>query len=484
MSTGIAETSEAATRGARRVALSLLADVRSARTRLGTRDDREALHDFRVAVRRLRSWMRMMAEDLSGSYPRGVRDALRAFGQQSNAGRDAEVLLEWLTATMPRLAPRHRRAARWLEHQHRSRGHDANQALATVLDESFEPVIAKLERRLRRFKTTVWLDETRAEPTLAQRVGTRANAQGARLRDLLSRVQGVDDDDAIHQARIAGKRLRYLLEPLRGAYPSLTPLIERLKRLQDSLGAVHDAHVWGAALHHTLQSAADEEGRSLRRVASGAGAHHAPAALPSRAGLMALAGRMHEHAASEFESFRADWIEDATSSFFTELTAATALLLERAQPMPMEIERKYLLRRMPRQMPRARVALVHQGYLPGEHIVERLRRTTRGRRTEYTRTIKLGAGLSRAEFEESVSQTFFEGIWPLTEGKRVLKRRHAVRHGAQTWEIDEFLDRDLVLAEVELSDVEEQAPLPPWLRRYVVREVTDEAEYVNYRLAR
>lgn len=477
-------TTEVSSHGVRRVALSLMADVRSERARLRAPGDPDALHDFRVAVRRLRSWMRMMDEDLRDSSPRGVRKALQEYGERSNAGRDAEVLREWLMLTVKELAPRHRPAARWLMRLQDSRHRTADHELHEVLDKSFDAVMQRLERRLRRFRTVVHLDAHRADPTLAQRVADRARVQGAVLREALAQVQDVEDDAAIHEARIAGKRLRYLLEPLAASHPGLQPVIDRLKGLQDALGAVHDAHVWGAALHHTLQQAADEEGRSLQRVATGAAAQHGRSALPSRAGLMALAGKMHDHAAQQFDVYRAQWVESGSAPFHEDLERAATALSEEAAPAPLEIERKYLLKGVPRRMPRGRMSELHQGYLPGDRIVERLRKTTRGRKRTYARTIKFGAGIVRTEVEEAVTREFFEQVWPLTEGKRVLKQRHAIRHGAHTWEIDVFRDRTLVLAEVELSEADEQPAFPPWLARYVVRDVTDDPEYLNLRLAR
>ena len=77
----------------------------------------------------------------------------------------------------------------------------------------------------------------------------------------------------------------------------------------------------------------------------------------------------------------------------------------------------------------------------------------------------------------------FEAFWPLTEGRRVAKRRHRVRDGAWVWEIDEFTDRDLILAEVELPARATEVPLPEWLRPLVVREVTDDPAYLNESLA-
>jgi CYTH domain-containing protein len=88
------------------------------------------------------------------------------------------------------------------------------------------------------------------------------------------------------------------------------------------------------------------------------------------------------------------------------------------------------------------------------------------------------------ELEDETDADLFESLWPLTEGRRVTKRRHKVREGDRVWEVDEFLDRDLVLAEVELPSVDATVELPDWLRPHVVREVTSESEYKNENLAR
>ena len=61
---------------------------------------------------------------------------------------------------------------------------------------------------------------------------------------------------------------------------------------------------------------------------------------------------------------------------------------------------------------------------------------------------------------------------------------YPVPDGDRVWEIDEFLDRELVLAEVELEGEDEDVTPPDWLRPFVVREVTGEPEYVNVNLAK
>ena len=53
-----------------------------------------------------------------------------------------------------------------------------------------------------------------------------------------------------------------------------------------------------------------------------------------------------------------------------------------------------------------------------------------------------------------------------------------------SWEIDEFLDRELYLAEVELDDPAEKVEPPAWLAPHVVKDVTGDEKYVNLNLAR
>ena len=83
-----------------------------------------------------------------------------------------------------------------------------------------------------------------------------------------------------------------------------------------------------------------------------------------------------------------------------------------------------------------------------------------------------------------MSVDLFESMWPLTQGRRVRKIRWVIRQDGKVWELDEFIDRDLVLLEVELSDVHEQVTLPSWATPLIDREVTDEPEYTNHQLAR
>jgi adenylate cyclase len=150
-----------------------------------------------------------------------------------------------------------------------------------------------------------------------------------------------------------------------------------------------------------------------------------------------------------------------------------------------EIERKFLLSALP-SLPAVRDVLeIDQGYIPGTQLLERLRRQThRDGRVRYFRTVKLGTGLERLELEDETDARIFDHLWVLTAGMRLTKRRYLVPEGSLTWEVDEFTDRVLHLAELEIPSRDMRVEPPAWLKPVVVRDVTDEREYTNRSLAR
>jgi len=155
----------------------------------------------------------------------------------------------------------------------------------------------------------------------------------------------------------------------------------------------------------------------------------------------------------------------------------------------MEIERKYLLRFVPEMARDGRRLDIAQGYVPGSKLHERIRRVSvlhgSGRKeVRFYRTVKLGEGVTRTEVEEETTEAIFLTMWPLTKRHRLRKRRFEVDVDGQTWEIDEFKNRDLVLAEIELDSEDEKVRFPDWLAPAVQREVTGEPEFQNINLAR
>ena len=477
---------DTAPRAARVVALGLLDDLALERDRLKAERVSETLHDFRVALRRLRSWLRAQARVLEGSLPAAPLRRLRRMARESNVGRDAEVFRTWLMEAEGHLAPRERAAVRWLAERFDRQQREADAGLEHRLGRDFDRVRARLDSRLSTYSVVAHVHSGVREPVFSTSMAVLLRDHAEELRRRLKRVQSVDDITQAHRARIAGKRLRYLLEPIAPHVEGGNELVEQLKALQDALGDLHDAHIWLLVLRDVVAELAIEEGQRIARALSPAAEGSAPAERrrgPPRAGFVSLARLAQERSATAFEQFASQWAEGTAKRFFRDLNRL-AKILKRKAPRELEIERKYLLTGLPPQMPESATLVMQQGYLPGERVVERLRMVQEGRDTRYYRTIKVGTGVVRTELEEATTRAIYDAMWALTDGKRLTKRRHVVPVGSLTWEIDEFTDRSLVLAEIELPAADAPVEFPEWLAPHVEREVTGDPAFLNWTLAR
>lgn len=151
-----------------------------------------------------------------------------------------------------------------------------------------------------------------------------------------------------------------------------------------------------------------------------------------------------------------------------------------------EIERKFLLTTLPPNIQDLSVKdyHCHHGWIPGEVIQERITWVSRNG-GECWRTIKTGRGLERIEAQEKISADLHAKLYALTEGKRVQKIRYCVPAADDLmWEIDDFTDRSLVLAEIEIPQASYVLTIPAWLQPYIIKEVTEDPTYLNIKLAR
>jgi CHAD domain-containing protein len=243
--------------GVRRVALGLLDDFDDAwrelvATQSGERkqnDSRESLHDFRVTLRTLRSWLR--ANDGLLSIPKTIRRRLKRIAATTGPGRDAEVLNERLLS-LDNLPRRGVDAAKlWSDALVRRAG-DAH-LLARLADD-----VNKASTRLRKeLRTIRWVGGVDDDPWWQHSLACELAAQISRQRAVLaanfdgfrsSFAPGshVLDDKASrsgHRLRIEGKRVRYLIEPIRSELETAGPALKSLKDLQAVLGDLHDLHV-------------------------------------------------------------------------------------------------------------------------------------------------------------------------------------------------------------------------------------------------
>ena len=417
----------------------------------------ETLHRARVALRRLRAVLREHESALDGVIDRRTVRALRALGQATNAVRDADVQRSWLDAEMEQLPEDARHEAARLRASIDRRATRSSTAVARAFERHFDPIEDRLIARLSTYQLQHRVGMPAFPTPFARHLATRVERASVRLRRDLDHVTSVASRDAMHRIRIRLKRQRAMLAPFATSLPAVGAWYDLATRGQDLLGAVRDADLLA------------ERARTAKLPA-----------LHRALGAVALA---------HYEAFTLDWcarierVMQALELAVVELRRDSAPVTDAG--VPLEIERKYLLTRLPPLAAAVPPTLIEQGWLPGTALRERVRRSTHPDGTVACwRNVKLGPAEARVEIDEGTSGELFEAMWPLTAEARVRKHRHVVREAAYAWEIDVFLDRDLVLAEVELSGLDDRPVLPDWLAPYVARDVTGESTYFNAVLAR
>ena len=149
-------------------------------------------------------------------------------------------------------------------------------------------------------------------------------------------------------------------------------------------------------------------------------------------------------------------------------------------PTIIEIERKFLIHKVPCDLSRMTVHKIKQGYLFVSTAEEvRLRRAN----NVCTLAVKTGAGLRRRETEVVLSKKQYKALWPLTKGKRVYKNRYLISRDRHTIVLDVYKKRlkGLITAEVEFSTTEQSAAFSP--PAWFLHEVTDNGAFKNKHLA-
>lgn len=201
-------------------------------------DDAETVHQLRVATRRADAALRLFAPLLPRRRRRKVQKALRRLRRAAGAVRDCDVHLaqaaerrQAIPAALARRLHRHRRQA--LKRLRKLRRRERR----------------RLKRRVRKLLARLAWRQKAPPPGYAAWCLARCDLLAQRL--FTWAEQKSADDDALHQLRIAGKRLRYALELVAPALtgPSVQQMLAALHTLQDRLGRLCDQRA--AVMHLT-----------------------------------------------------------------------------------------------------------------------------------------------------------------------------------------------------------------------------------------
>ncbi|MGD9546588.1 MAG: CHAD domain-containing protein [Candidatus Krumholzibacteriia bacterium] len=257
----------------RRIAGNLVGVMRANLPGIRKDVDTEFLHDFRVAVRRTRSLLKLLDAVIPGGVLEEFVPVFRRIGRATGPLRDLDVSLlkrnEYEAFVPPVLHP-------GLEDYFSELADRRREALTRLMDFLDGP---DFQQGLDRWEAFLSLDPAAwpggydlADPP----VGPTARREIARLyRQVLRRGKRVTregKDRSFHRLRIRCKELRYALEFFASLFPGTGhgKVVRRLKTLQDDLGEFNDLCVQMAHLETLLEGRA---GRPIpRREAATLGA--------------------------------------------------------------------------------------------------------------------------------------------------------------------------------------------------------------------
>jgi CHAD domain-containing protein len=213
----------------------------------------DAVHDARVAVRRLRSDLRTFEPLFEAEWALDLRSRLRRLGGVLGAARDADVLLEEVAGYESSLPEIDRREVPdGIERLHA----DRNRTYRDVSAHLSEPQYIDLLEALVRAAQTPQFN-ARALETARDLTAELYSPVWKALRKRVREAGAMPSDSALHRMRIKAKNARYAAEalaPVCGA--EAAKLAACLEALQTALGAQHDAvHACGALRSHATGSA-------------------------------------------------------------------------------------------------------------------------------------------------------------------------------------------------------------------------------------
>jgi CHAD domain-containing protein len=270
--------------------------------RVASDSDPEALHDFRVALRRLRSVLRAYRSCLR-KLPKKWRRQLKRVVRTTSAGRDSEVFLAWLDIQSS-LPETEYAAHEWLRKRLEAMRDAAYAQLRTQALTDF----TVLSQHLRQV-----LAVNRSKLSNGEVMADHIRAQTARVTADLARVHSAADTEAIHDARIQAKRLRYLIEPSSPRLPGARAGVKRLKTFQDEAGELCDGFMRRRLFVQLAEAAGAQQAREAIEAAHGERSK-APNGVDVIPGLRRLAQRSERQVRQLFQRFQRRYLETRTQN--------------------------------------------------------------------------------------------------------------------------------------------------------------------------
>jgi CHAD domain-containing protein len=215
--------------------------------RLG--EDPEAVHQARVATRRLRSDLRTFRDVVEPSWAAPLRAELRWLGGELGAVRDAEVLRDRIAGRAEALEPRDRAGVdAFVTGLERRRAQARSHLLGELRTERYDALLDSLVEASAAPRVHEELAQTRASEALRPAL----EALWKHLATAVGQAGTEGSDEALHAARIRAKRMRYAAEAVVPASGKRArEFAEAVADLQDVLGEHQDSVIARAWLRES-----------------------------------------------------------------------------------------------------------------------------------------------------------------------------------------------------------------------------------------
>ena len=214
--------------------------------------DPEGVHQLRVSLRRIRTALSIFKPLIRPRFYQRQSKQLQFFAKTLDKARDLDVVIhdQLLTEDEPFALKA------WIMEQRQQAYNSVKRLLKG------KPFNRYLRHTKKTLKKTKWLkksalDEAVAVTNLAEQTLER------RYQLIIEQINHINlnDDTALHQLRINGKKMRYASEFFSFLYQeeSNRPFVSALKNLQTRLGDIHDSAVFSQIQHEVASTTADKQ---------------------------------------------------------------------------------------------------------------------------------------------------------------------------------------------------------------------------------
>lgn len=301
----------------------LLSDAQTQAESLET-ENTEALHDFRVSVRRLRSFLKSY-EDVFDDTKKH-RERFADIMTLTDGKRNSDVRRSWLQTRQKKASEVEQAGLDYLlEHV------NSDEVLnVEKVKEQFASAAKKLEKTFSK--------DLKEKASFGKVTAKILKRYSGHLEKRLSKIENSEDDKALQRTRSASKNLRYTLELLDTQeskalvkdlvnFQTITGELRELQWLESKVHTLLPAEVkvWSQTFKNNAKTLSHEELKDLP-------------ALQNAYGLAAVQQRLEAEETALANELQEKWLNDGAKEFFQKLTALVEELTKPAETPNEEVK--------------------------------------------------------------------------------------------------------------------------------------------------